>query len=145
MPYFDSDNTSVIYFVTPTLANGSHTIDVTVTAANDSSPYIIDYFLIVPSGGENSGIDTTRAVPPATASVPIITTHKHSVPVGAIVGGVVGGIIFVIVILLVTILCCLSLGTTGVSRKQHTRLPRSHSEPSERPGRSAATLGNSND
>lgn len=90
MPYFDSDNTSVIYFATPTLANGSHQIDVTVTAANDTSLYIIDYFLIIPSGGDNSGVTTTRAAPSSTSSIPIVTTQ--ATPVGAIVGGVVGGI-----------------------------------------------------
>jgi hypothetical protein len=90
MPYFDSDNSSVIYFATPTLANGTHTINVTVTAANDTSLYIIDYFLVIPSGGDTSGVETTRAAPSSTSSVPVVTTQ--STPVGAIVGGIVGGI-----------------------------------------------------
>lgn len=90
-PYFDTDNSSVIYFQTPQLANGTHTINVTVTGANDTSLYIIDYFLVIPAaGGDTSGMTTTRAAPSATSSTPTVVTQ--STPVGAIVGGVVGGI-----------------------------------------------------
>ncbi|KAF9781710.1 hypothetical protein BJ322DRAFT_240030 [Thelephora terrestris] len=97
MPYYDSDNSSVIYFATPTLANGTHTIDVTVTTANDTSLYIIDYFLVIPSGGDTSGVQTTRPAPSATSSV--ATTTQQSTPVGAIVGGVVGGIALIAILL----------------------------------------------
>lgn len=89
-PRFDTDNSSIIYFETPPLNNGTHTINVTVTVANDVNPYIIDCFLVVPTpGGDSGGIETTRAAPSSTSSV---STNTQSTPIGAIVGGVVGGI-----------------------------------------------------
>ena len=90
MPRFDSDNSSVIYFSTPQLANGTHIIDVNVTKANDTNLFIIDYFLIVPTSGDSTGVQTTRAAPSSSSTVPI--TVSQATPVGAIVGGVVGGV-----------------------------------------------------
>ena len=60
----------VIYFQTPKLADGAHEIDITVTTANETDQFIIDFFLVSPIAG-GSGSAT---------------------PVGAIAGGVVGGV-----------------------------------------------------
>lgn len=92
-PWLDT-NGAVVYFQTPQLSDATHKIDITVTTANWTNQYILDFFLITPStGGAHSGVGTSRSVPGSTSSstsVPIVTTH--STPVGAIVGGVVGGI-----------------------------------------------------
>jgi hypothetical protein len=92
-PFFDSTG-SIVYFETPQLADSTHKIDITVTTANWTNQYILDFFLITPSaGGSHSGVETSRSVPTSTSSsssLPIVTTS--STPVGAIVGGVVGGI-----------------------------------------------------
>lgn len=90
MPHYDSDNSSVIYFFTPQLANGTHTINVNVTKANATDLFIIDYFLVVPTPGDTTGVQTTRAAPSSSSTVPI--TVSQATPVGAIVGGVVGGV-----------------------------------------------------
>jgi predicted PurR-regulated permease PerM len=97
-PQFDSDGDSIIYFFTPQLANGTHTINVTVTTANDTNLFIIDYWLVAPLAGDTSGVATTRAAPSSSSSVPITTTN--AVPVGAIVGGVVGGIAGIVVLVI---------------------------------------------
>jgi hypothetical protein len=51
MPHFDSHNSSLVYFETPTLKNGTHTINVTVTRADTTNPYVVDYFLVLPATG----------------------------------------------------------------------------------------------
>lgn len=95
-PHFDTDNSSIIYFETPPLNNGTHTINVTVTVTNDTNPYAIDCFLVVPTpGGDSGGIETIRAAPSSTSSV---ATATQSTPIGAIVGGVVGGIAVIVVL-----------------------------------------------
>ena len=89
-PWLDSSG-AVVYFQTPKLADGTHKIDITVSVANLTNPYIIDFFLIAPTAGaSNSGVQTSRTAPSPT--VPISVTHPSTTPVGAIVGGVVGGI-----------------------------------------------------
>src|SRR5258708_5396545 len=88
-PYYYS--TQLIYFATPKLQDGTHTINITVTGANNTNPYILDYITITPTpGGSSSGVMTTTMAPSSTSIAPIVTTQ--SIPVGAIVGGVVGGI-----------------------------------------------------
>jgi hypothetical protein len=88
-PYYESN--ALVYFATPMLADTEHTINITVTAANDTNLYIFDYFAFVPTPGVySSGVATTSLLPAATSTQPIVTSR--STPVGAIVGGVVGGI-----------------------------------------------------
>jgi len=96
-PWYDSSTDSVVYFFTPKLADGTHEIDVTVTTANETNPYVIDFFLVTPNagGGSPSGVVTSRNVPtpgsgPTSSTVPIVSST--ATPVGPIVGGVVGGI-----------------------------------------------------
>jgi hypothetical protein len=88
-PYYDGSD--LVYFATPKLADAQHTINVTVTAANNTNLYIFDYFAFTPTpGAYSSGLMTTSSLPTSTSSIPIVTSS--STPVGAIVGGVVGGI-----------------------------------------------------
>ena len=92
-PWVDSSG-KVVYFSTPKLADGTHTIDITVSTANATDQFILDYFLISPiAGGSTSGVETSRSAPSPTSTssgLPIVTTS--ATPVGPIVGGVVGGI-----------------------------------------------------
>jgi hypothetical protein len=88
-PYYQGNE--LVYFATPQLADGLHTINVTVTTANITNLYIFDYFAFTPTAGAySSGLMTTSTLPTSTMVMPITTTH--ATPVGAIVGGVVGGI-----------------------------------------------------
>jgi hypothetical protein len=92
----------VIYFEVRSVLDGTHTVDVTVTAANDTNQWGIDYFLVVPiAGGPSSVVGASNSVPPSTSgSAPsststssgLPTATTRATPVGAIVGGVVGGI-----------------------------------------------------
>jgi len=99
-PWMDGEQ--VVYFQTPKLADGTHRIDITVSVANGSNPFIIDYFLTTPSTGSSvSGVSTSRSIPTSTStssSVPIVTTHDT--PVGTIVGGVVGGVAGIAILVL---------------------------------------------
>ena len=66
-----------------------------MTTANETNPYVIDFFLVTPNanGGSPSGIVTSRDAPTPTfppSTVPAVTSQ--ATPVGPIVGGVVGGI-----------------------------------------------------
>jgi hypothetical protein len=81
-----------------------------VLTANETNPFILDYFLIYPNIGEsNSIVETSSSVTSSTStssSLPIATTSSQPVattsslpaattratPVGAIAGGVVGGV-----------------------------------------------------
>jgi len=92
-PWVDSTG-AIVYFQTPKLADGTHEIDITVTSANATNQFVLDFFLVSPLLGEtHSGVTTTRDMPTSTStssSLPIVAAS--SAPVGAIVGGVVGGI-----------------------------------------------------
>lgn len=99
-PWLDGEQ--VVYFQTPKLADGTHEVDITVSVANGTNPFIIDYFLITPSAGSSvSGVETSRSMPTATStssSAPIVTTHDT--PVGTIIGGVVGGVAGIAILVL---------------------------------------------
>lgn len=92
-PWVDDVTGAVVYFQTPKLADATHKIDLTVTTANLTNQFIIDFFLITPTAGSDSGIATSRSAPAPSSTqslLPIVTSQ--AAPVGAIVGGVVGGI-----------------------------------------------------
>ena len=46
MPYFDSNNLSVVYLETPDPPSGTHTVNVTATWCNEANLYILDYVLV---------------------------------------------------------------------------------------------------
>lgn len=113
MPRRDSATDSTVYFLTPPLADGTHVIDVNVTVANSTNPYIIDYFLVLPPLGSASGDETTRMAPSFTSVADTPTTHViHHIPIGPIVGGIVGGVA-VIAILSILAFCFLSRRSRG--------------------------------
>jgi hypothetical protein len=62
-----SDFGPALYFGSPELADGTHTISITVITANDTNPFILDFFTVQPT--------------------------RSTTPVGAIAGGVVGGVL----------------------------------------------------
>lgn len=99
MPYFDSSHISLIYFETLALANGSHTINGTITSATFDVPYVIDYVYVnPPAGADNAGDGTTGAVPSSSGTLGS-TIVVQSMPVGPMVGAIVGGIAGVAVLL----------------------------------------------
>lgn len=80
------------------MPDGSHKINITVTAANSTNQFILDFILVTSTGGgSNSGTEISSS---ASSSASSSTTMKstppivaaRSTPVGAIAGGVVGGI-----------------------------------------------------
>jgi Trk-type K+ transport system membrane component len=85
------------------METGVHRINITVVTANETNPFVLDYFAIYFTVGESSSIvETSSSVPSptSTSSSPPITTTSDSAtvattratPVGAIAGGVIGGI-----------------------------------------------------
>lgn len=99
MPYIDNETNSLVYKATPQLADGVHTINVTVTMANDTNLYIIDFFQVLPNGGGvSSGVGSTHTVPSTTSTGS--TTATRSTPIGAIVGGVVGSVAGILVLVI---------------------------------------------
>lgn len=94
-PYYDGDY--LVYFATPMLQDGDHTINITVTTANATNLYIFDYFAFTPTPGlYSSGLETTSMRPTSTSAI----ESSSETPVGAIVGGVVGGIAGIVVLLI---------------------------------------------
>jgi len=98
-PYFDSNHISLIYFETLALANGSHTINGTITSATFDVPFVIDYVYInPPPGADNAGDKTTQAVPSSSGTLGS-TIVVQSMPVGPMVGAIVGSIAGIAVLL----------------------------------------------
>ena len=71
------------------MAEGTHEIDITVTAANETNQFAFDYFYFY---AHSSSPPTVTS-----SSLPIVTTKSS--PVGAIVGGVVGGVVILVIAL----------------------------------------------
>jgi len=112
-PVTNSTQNKFIYFQTTGLADGDHKVDIKVTTANETNPFILDYFRIVPS------VETPRSTPSPTSgggtsptsALPIVPTQ--SFPVGAIVGGVVGGIAGIVILVLALLWCFLRKRSRG--------------------------------
>lgn len=79
-PYYNSVG-DIVYFDTQSLADGPHTVKVTVTSANQSNPFIVDYYVYVFVAGSNSTIYVTQTPSPS-----------HKGRIGEIVVGVVAGL-----------------------------------------------------
>jgi len=108
---------------------------------NETNPFTIDYFRIVPTAGgghssvgpshsvlsttpsfetsrslpsSTSGVETLRSVssPPSTpSSLPVLTTQ--SVPVGEIVGSIIGGFAGIVLLVLALLWCFLRKRARG--------------------------------
>ena len=109
------DSGRVLYFETPSMAEGTHKINIVVASANATVQYIIDYVATIPIlDGSNSSTTvitlsssvthTSLAAPPSTAtlsSAPSATVTRYitrPTPVGGIVGGVVGGVAGIVIL-----------------------------------------------
>ena len=106
MPSMSQD--TLVYFKTGILPDGPHSLEISVTMANDTVLFILDEIEII----YNSTVTTPTMTP---------TAQSKSTPVGAIVGGVVGGAA-VIVILVIGVLHFMSRRTRG-SRDDHFEKP----------------------
>lgn len=100
------NDTSVVFFVSETLPEQRHSLDITVLSASGSSPFLFDRIALlgpqnVPATSTVVWVTTAFPTPSAASqNTTIINVQDHSLPVGAIVGGVVGGIALIVAILL---------------------------------------------
>lgn len=81
VPFFNAGE-ALIYFQTDLLQDGPHTVNLTVTAANQTNLFIVDYYASYFIAGTHSSSSSTSTGPPSRPS-------DH---VGAIAGSVVGGL-----------------------------------------------------
>lgn len=79
----------LLYFQTPKLANTTHIINITVTAASETNKFAVDYFLVT---NRSDGFDPMFEISHASPSLTQPIVAMRSALVGVIVGGVVGGI-----------------------------------------------------
>ena len=79
-PFVDSTG-RITYFQTPTLAAGTHKIDVVVTSANADNQFIFDYFAIFQGGSISAPTPiATLSGPPAitlSSRLPTVTSSSH--------------------------------------------------------------------
>lgn len=89
-PWFDSNQ--LIYFQTPQMVDGTHTVNVTVRIANATNPFILDSIRVAVAvdGGILNSLGVPSSPTPTSSALPVSSTN--SAPVGTIVGGTVGGI-----------------------------------------------------
>ncbi|KAF8202251.1 hypothetical protein BJ912DRAFT_944242 [Pholiota molesta] len=100
-----------IFFKTPDLTLGPHTLVVTHQGNNISMPLVLDYFFVsnttFPTGAPTSstvigGGTTTKGVGSDTTGSPTVTPlPAHKSHTGPIAGGVVGGVVVLLLALLV--------------------------------------------
>ncbi|KAJ7473637.1 hypothetical protein B0H11DRAFT_2195596 [Mycena galericulata] len=104
----DTDSYNTIFFTTPTLQVGTHSLVIENGGNNTRSPLTVDYFFV--STGDNAantattssassvatdaisstGVSSSSTTPLSTTAV---TSSNHHSNIGAIAGGVVGGIL----------------------------------------------------
>jgi len=114
-PVPDHTQNKIIYFQSTRLADGEHKVDIKVTTANETNPFILDYFRIVPSiensssmPSSTSSLETSHSTPsPTSTSSALPDVSLRSIPVGAMVGGVVGGIAGIVILVLALLWCFL--------------------------------------
>ena len=77
----------LIYFKSPKVSDGTHTLTVTVTAASAAQPFVLDEIstILSPSNGGGGGNNTETSPSISSGSA----TAK---PIGAIIGGTIGGV-----------------------------------------------------
>ncbi|KAI0801127.1 hypothetical protein C8Q74DRAFT_1364770 [Fomes fomentarius] len=101
------NDTSVVFFVSETLPEQRHSLDITVLSASGKSPFLFDRIALlgpqnVPATSTVVWVTTAFPTPSAASQNTTIinVTQDHSLPVGAIVGGVVGGVALIVAALL---------------------------------------------
>lgn len=123
-PAEDSDEFQQTYFITPPVENGHHTLVVTYEGNEQTTPLMLDYFLVstgptIPNntlGSSNSSVIIPGVTPlggSGSSSAPLSSPSGQGQPgnsggapsqskvvanVGAIVGGVVGGAAFAFIV-----------------------------------------------
>ena len=78
-----------IFFTTPDLKPGRHSISVSFQGNSTTTPLILDYLLV---GNSTSTADPSPSTP-SSSPQPGDQTTKKAVPIAAIIGGVIGGIL----------------------------------------------------
>ncbi|KAI0831300.1 hypothetical protein BC628DRAFT_1415820 [Trametes gibbosa] len=99
----------VLFFSSPPLPLGNHTLTINITHASASAPFYLDYMqysidvlqtgtsstlspsMVISATESSSGMSSLAATPGSSASATAGSTPKPHAPTGAIVGGVVGG------------------------------------------------------
>ena len=120
-PWLDSATGRIVYFQTPSMADGAHKIGITVTSANATNQFFLDYITVTPS----SGVKNSESVPSSTATssgFPTVTSSglpavsTHSTPVSTIVGCVVGGVTGIAILVIVLWWCLWRRGSRAQPR-----------------------------
>jgi len=83
-----------IFFSTPELPAGRHSLHVVHGGTDGETPLTLDYLIITNSSSIPNSTSIPNASTPSTSDNPV-----HQTPIGAIVGGVVGGVVLVILLL----------------------------------------------
>jgi hypothetical protein len=86
-----------IFFTTPTLTAGPHSLLVVNGGNNQTTPLNLDYLIVTNSATSTDSPGTT-----SSSANPVSTSNGTSV--GAIVGGVIGGVIVVVAIIVALLL-----------------------------------------
>ncbi|KAF8880149.1 hypothetical protein BD779DRAFT_1099467 [Infundibulicybe gibba] len=89
--------TNQVFFTSPTLSPGSHSLEVTYKGNSAMPPLTLSYLIVTNNVSETSQpptVSSTATTSTNKPSVPTTSINKPSVPtpIGAIIGGVIGGI-----------------------------------------------------
>ncbi|KAI0078972.1 hypothetical protein K474DRAFT_748853 [Panus rudis PR-1116 ss-1] len=109
-PNSTTDLDSQEFYESPTLSAGEHVLVVTVKSASDDTPYFFDLLGYVPLTEQPSAsyVSSAFATPSGavTGGADSSSSHKSSVPIGAIVGGVVGGVALLVISIIAIFFLC---------------------------------------
>ncbi|KAI0735031.1 hypothetical protein C8Q76DRAFT_791614 [Earliella scabrosa] len=110
-----SNATAVPFFVSPSLSEASHVLEITVLSATRESPFLFDQIALLGPEGVTTDSSDTWATTTFAAPIPGATqgsttgsavTEDSGLPVGAIVGGVIGGVALLVATALAIYFLC---------------------------------------
>lgn len=88
-----------VFFTTPEVENGPHTLTVTFLGSGSTTPLVLDYLYIQNGTVIATNTSTSSLLPSApTTSVSVNASGVSKLDVGALLGGVLGGLGFLILI-----------------------------------------------
>ena len=94
------------------MTDGTHEINFTVTSANETNQFILDYITIIPSTNVSTSQSASSSTATSSSSSLTTTTSSglpsattHSTHVGAIAGGVVGGVAGITILVIILGFC----------------------------------------